>query len=82
MFTTYILYSKTKDRFYIGHSANLNDRLKRHNAGRSKSTKHGTPWNIVYTVKFASKSEAYQHEMHIKKQKSRVFIIKLIDSIK
>ncbi|MDB9782486.1 GIY-YIG nuclease family protein [Winogradskyella sp.] len=82
MFTTYILYSKSKDSFYIGHTKNIEDRLKRHNTGRSKSTKHGKPWTIVYTLEFETKGEAYQNEMYIKKQKSRAFIKKLINTIK
>ncbi|MBV7268105.1 GIY-YIG nuclease family protein [Winogradskyella luteola] len=79
MYCTYILYSQSKDRYYIGHSADLDDRLKRHNGGRSKSTKYGIPWKIVYTKEFATKPEAYQHEMHIKRPKSRDFILKLIE---
>jgi putative endonuclease len=78
MFKTYILYSISKDRFYIGHTANLEDRIKRHNSGRSKSTKYGIPWEIVYTKEFTSQAEAYQFEMHIKSKKSRNFINRLI----
>ncbi|SDI31395.1 GIY-YIG nuclease family protein [Winogradskyella thalassocola] len=80
MYTTYILYSKSKNRFYVGHSADLKDRLKRHNTGRSKSTKYGLPWTVVYTKEFTTKSEAYQYEMYVKKQKSSEFIRKLINS--
>ncbi len=79
-FTTYIIYSKSKDRFYVGHTEDMKDRLKRHNSGRSKSTKYGIPWEIVYTKGFETKSEAYQYEMYIKKQKSSEFIIKLINN--
>ncbi|SDI31435.1 GIY-YIG nuclease family protein [Winogradskyella thalassocola] len=80
MYTTYILYSKSKNRFYVGHSADLKDRLKRHNTGRSKSTKSGFPWTVVYTKEFTTKSEAYQYEMYVKKQKSSEFIRTLINS--
>ncbi|WP_083937237.1 GIY-YIG nuclease family protein [Lewinella cohaerens] len=37
----YILYSPSKDRYYTGYSSNVNDRLERHNGGRSKSTRSG-----------------------------------------
>ena len=36
----YILYSKTADKYYVGITANLNDRLERHNGGRSKATNY------------------------------------------
>jgi len=74
MFTVYILYSKTSDKYYIGHTASMEDRLERHNQGRSISTKSGKPWMLVHTESFPSKSEAYQREMIIKSKKSRKYI--------
>ena len=82
MFKTYILYSKLKDKFYVGHTSDMGDRIKRHNSGRSKSTKYGMPWEIVYTKAFNTKSEAYQFEMLVKSKKSRGFIKKLIEQYK
>ncbi len=78
MFTTYILYSKSKDIFYVGSTGNLMDRLKRHNGGRSIYTKIGIPWIIVYQKQYPTKSEAYQAELYIKSQKSRLYIEILI----
>ncbi|MFD2561033.1 GIY-YIG nuclease family protein [Aquimarina rubra] len=69
MFIVYILFSESLNKYYIGHTANLEDRLKRHNQGRSKSTKPGMPWKIIYTEEYQTKSEAYQREMEIKKKK-------------
>ena len=37
MFTVYILYSKSLDRYYTGHTVNIKDRFLRHNKGRSKA---------------------------------------------
>ena len=79
MFVVYILYSEKRDRYYIGHTANLNDRLERHNAGRSKSTKAGIPWKLMYSEVFGTKPEAYQREMEIKRMKFRKYIERLID---
>ena len=78
MYVVYILYSLLKDQYYIGHTSNLEDRLKRHNAGRSKATKAGVPWEIVYTQIFSTKSEAYRRELAIKAKKSKDYIKKLI----
>jgi len=78
MFTVYILYSKKLDRYYIGHTGNLEDRIERHNQGRSKSTKAGVPWILVYQERLENKPEAYKREMTIKKMKSRKYIEKLI----
>ena len=60
-FYTYILYAEPIDQFYIGMTANLQDRIQRHNQGRSKATKKGTPhWPVVYFETFPSKAEACQ----------------------
>ena len=77
---TYILFSDRLDKFYIGHTKDLERRLNEHNSGLSKSTKSGLPWKIVYTKSFSSKSEAYAFERKIKSMKSRKSIIDLIDS--
>ena len=78
MFTVYILYSIYLDKYYIGHTGNIEDRIQRHNQKRSKSTKGGVPWLLVYTEEFTTKSLAYNREMEIKKKKSRVYIEKLL----
>ena len=78
MFIVYILYSKSLDRYYTGHTANIEDRFLRHNKGRSKATKAGIPWIIVHTEAFESKSIAYKRELEIKAKKSRTYIEKLI----
>jgi len=78
MFTTYILYSERIDTYYVGSTSNIEDRLKRHNSGRSTFTKRGLPWKLVYSKSYQTKSEAYQAELYIKLQKSRKYIEELI----
>ncbi len=78
---TYIIYSETKNRYYIGStSVGIDLRLERHNQGGTRSTKSGLPWILKYAKNFDSKTEALKWERFIKKQKSRVFIEKLINS--
>ncbi len=76
MFIFYILFSESTKQYYVGHTGNIDDRLYRHNQGRSKSTKSGIPWELVYTENYKTKSEAYQREINIKKQKSIEQLIK------
>jgi putative endonuclease len=49
-FYTYILYSEKLDRYYIGSAQDVRQRLERHNAGATKSTKPGRLWKIVYSA--------------------------------
>ncbi len=78
MFVVYILYSDGLNKYYVGHTQDITDRLQRHNQGRSKATKSGIPWKVVYKEVCKTKSEAYNRELYIKKQKSRVYIENLI----
>lgn len=80
MYYTYILYSKSSDKYYTGSTGNLQDRLLRHNQGRSKSTKTGLPWIVVYQESFNNRAEAVRREMEIKRMKSRKYIEELIGS--
>ena len=78
MFTAYTIYNKNSNKIYIGHTADLNKRLKRHNAGAVRSTKANRPYEIVYTETYKTKSEAFLRELDIKKRKSRKYIESLI----
>jgi putative endonuclease len=76
----YIIYSASRDRYYIGHTHDLNQRIEQHNSGRTPSTKPGRPWVLVYQEMFEDKSYAYQRELEIKGKKSRKYIELLINS--
>lgn len=79
MFFVYILYSIALDQYYIGQTADLEDRLFRHRNSGSKSTKKANDWHLVYTEEFATRREALLRENEIKKKKSRNYIEKLIN---
>ena len=80
MFYTYILYSHSKDKYYVGYTHDLNLRLERHNNGWSKSTISGIPWKLVYYEEFETKSNAMKREYEIKRKKSRKYIERLMSS--
>jgi len=58
MFYCYVLRSQKTGRRYVGSFEDLADRIRRHNAGESKATKHGVPWIVVRSESFATRSEA------------------------
>ena len=78
MYYVYILYSEKCDRFYVGYSADVVQRLIRHNSGMVTATKNCRPYEIVATKSFSTEKEARVEEARIKKQKSRTYIINLI----
>jgi putative endonuclease len=80
MFYTYILYSKTADKFYIGMSESPEERLKKHQTKHKGFTNISSDWKIVFTREFTTKTEALSFEKKIKSWKSRKMIQVLIDS--
>jgi len=79
MFYTYIIYSESTDKYYIGHTHDLILRLQRHNEGWTRSTKAGIPWKLIYSEKYQTKSGAMKREYEIKRMKSRKYIEDLIN---
>ena len=66
MFYTYILYSNSFTRFYIGQSHDVKARLTFHNQGHVKSTKPYLPWEMVGFIEKPSRSEAILLERKLK----------------
>jgi putative endonuclease len=77
MYTTYILYSQVTTKYYVGQTNDIEDRLKRHNAGESHSTKHGGPWMIMWSETFKTRSEAVLKERKIKGRGAKRFLEEL-----
>ena len=74
----YIIQSDKDDSFYVGTTQNLDERIFRHNQGRSKYTKHKRPWNLVFVEEHPDRSSAMKSDYAIKRHKSKDYIIKLI----
>ena len=80
IFYLYILYSATKNRYYIGHTGDdLPERLRRHNSHHKGFTGQIGDWTIVYTEVYKTKELAYKREREIKAWKSRTRIEKLVN---
>ncbi len=62
MFYTYILPSMKTDAYDIGHTEAMNERLRQHNQGLCRSTKHAVPWKAVHVEEFETRSEAIKRE--------------------
>ena len=80
MYHTYILHSPLLDKFYVGHTNDLEERILRHNRGGDKYTSKGQPWILVYKEEYHTKELAYKREREIKNWKRKKMIQKLISS--
>ena len=66
MYYVYILYSENHNRFYIGQTNDISNRLFRHNSGFEKSTAPYKPWTLVGSIEKHSRSEAMILEKKLK----------------
>ncbi|MEA1896411.1 MAG: GIY-YIG nuclease family protein [Bacteroidota bacterium] len=80
-FFIYIIYSESRDKYYVGYTQDIEIRVEKHNAGATPSTRPGSPWIFVYSEEYNEKSVAIKREIEIKKMKSRKYIEKLIGNI-
>ncbi|WP_445386651.1 GIY-YIG nuclease family protein [Robiginitalea sp. IMCC44478] len=65
-YRVYVLYSNKLRSYYAGYTRNLDDRIQRHNSGRSKYTSKGIPWILIKTFECESAIEAVRLEKKIK----------------
>ncbi|PHN95092.1 hypothetical protein CSC80_07130 [Maribacter sp. 6B07] len=80
-FTTYIIYSKTLNRYYVGSTENIDTRLLRHNNGNGSTyTKKANDWVLKWQRDFKTRLETVSFELLIKRKKSRKYIEYLIST--
>ena len=80
LFQVYLLFSESKNRYYIGYSSNLEARLIRHNQKSKGFTGNTNDWKVVYTEQYNTIEEAQKRELQIKSWKSRIKIQELIST--
>ena len=76
-FFCYILYSKSFDRYYVGYTSDIEERLKLHNTGYfgGKSyTRLTADWELYLLIPCDTINQAVFVESRIKKMKSRKYI--------
>jgi putative endonuclease len=71
MFFVYVLRSEKTGRRYVGSCENLDDRLRRHNAGECNATRHGVPWILIHRESFLTRTEAVERERYYKTGRGR-----------
>ncbi len=74
-YSVYILYSALKDRYYVGHTEDVQRRIEEHNLRKNLSA---SDWVIKYLEKFETRGEAMKRELEIKNKKRRSYIESLI----
>ena len=70
MFYVYVIISLKDKTTYIGSTENLENRLKDHNQGKTKSIKHKVPFELVYFEAYLNRTQARKREIRLKKNSS------------
>ncbi len=65
-FCTYILFSEKDAMLYTGYSSNLENRLKNHNSGGTKSTANRRPLKLIFCEFYLFEKDARNREMYFK----------------
>ena len=77
MFYVYILYSEKADKYYIGQTEDIDQRISTHNLRRNLGL---NDWQLKYFEKYETRSEAVRRESEIKNKKRRAYLEHLISS--
>ncbi|PKH68247.1 excinuclease ABC subunit C [Flavobacterium sp. ALD4] len=77
-FIVYILFSETKNRYYTGFTANLEERIIRYNHKSKDFTANVNDCKVLYIEKHDTKQQASHREAQIKSWKSKIKILELI----
>lgn len=76
MFYVYILYSSSKDSYYIGQTEDLQNRLNEHNSHffKGSETTKASDWVLYHSMECKTRKQAILIEKHIKRMKSRKYL--------
>ena len=80
MYFVYVLFSEELNKRYIGSTQDVKNRLKEHNTGKSKFTKAGIPWKMIYQESFQTNQEAKHRELFLKSGVGRKFLDQILIS--
>jgi len=73
-FYVYILQSLSNPgHFYTGRTADLQERLRKHNAGEVPHSSKFKPWQIKTAIAFSDEQRAIEFERYLKSSSGRAF---------
>lgn len=66
MIFVYAISSIEKNYIYVGMTRDIDERFKRHNSGREKTTRGYVPFQLIYTEECSDRVEARKREKYWK----------------
>lgn len=65
-FFIYVLLSIKDDKFYVGFTRNITERLREHTSGNVESTKNRRPLKLIHYEYFINEADAKAREVFLK----------------
>ena len=66
MYKVYAIKSRLRNYIYVGLTSNLEERIRRHNDGRERTTKAYRPFELIYSEEHLTREEARKREKYFK----------------
>ena len=79
MYFVYVIQSDVDGRFYNGLTKDIENRVKEHNTGKTKSTRPYKPWKLVYLEEYKTREEARKRELFLKSGEGRELLKHILD---
>ncbi len=80
MFYTYVLLSEKDEKFYVGFTKDLRERLEKHKIGKVKSTANRRPLKLIYYEACLDERDAIKREKYFKTGFGRRFLRNRLES--
>ena len=80
MFYTYVLLSEKDEKFYVGFTKDLRERLEKHETGKVKSTANRRPLKLIYYEACLDERDSIKREKYFKTGFGRRFLRNRLES--
>ena len=80
MYYTSVLLSEKDDKFYIGFTPELENRIEKHETGKVASTSNRRPFKLIYYEACLHKKDALKREKYFKTGFGRMFLKNRLES--
>ena len=80
MFYIYVLLSEKDEKFYVGFTKDLRERLEKHKIGKVKSTANRRPLKLIYYEACLDERDAIKREKYFKTGFGRRFLRNRLES--
>jgi len=80
MHSVYVLMSLKENKFYVGYTENIEQRVSEHNSGKNVSTQNRRPLKLLYYESHLSKQDALKRERYFKTSQGKTTLKQVLSN--